>query len=61
MDYVDALSRAPLHSIENAEGKAEVTLVASENSTMCILLTQEERVRMCQTADEDIIQLIKLT
>lgn len=28
---------------------------------MCILLTQEERKQMCQTIDECVIQLIKLT
>lgn len=57
MSHVDALSRAP---VDPAVG--EVIPVDSELKDrwdVCIVLTTEDTVRMCQTADEELSELIR--
>jgi len=54
MLHVDALSRAPVTSDEN-----ELDEELAEKYKVCVVLTEEERVLMCQTADPEKCALLK--
>jgi len=54
MGHVDALSRAPVTSDEN-----ELDDELAEKYKVCVVLTEEERVLMCQTADPEICALLE--
>jgi len=51
MAHVDALSRAPVEDEESLD-KA-----LAERQTVCVLITLEERVMMCQTADGEVAHI----
>jgi len=53
MSHVDALSRAPV-SLDERELDDEL----AEKYEVCVLMTEEERVLMCQTADPEVARLL---
>jgi len=57
MGHVDALSRAPIGSAVGEENSVDSEL--RDRWDVCVLLTIEDRVRMCQTADEELSALIQ--
>jgi len=50
MGHVDALSHAPMKSEEG---------VFDEQLDVCVVLTLEERVRMCQVSDAELLDIKK--
>lgn len=57
MGHVDALSRAPIKSV--TENEIPVDLELQDRWDVCVLLTVEDKVRMCQTADEELSELTR--
>lgn len=57
MSHVDALSRAPVGSIVGEEIPVDSEL--KEIWDVCVLITIDDKVLMCQTADEELSELIR--
>jgi Na+/phosphate symporter len=55
MAHVDALSRAP---VDNEEVLLDNALV--ERHEVCILMSKEERIVMCQVADEKLKRIKRM-
>lgn len=54
MAHVDALSRAPVGDEESLD-KA-----LTERQTVCVLITEDERVMMCQSADREVVHIKRM-
>uniref|UniRef100_A0A2S2NVX6 RNA-directed DNA polymerase n=1 Tax=Schizaphis graminum TaxID=13262 RepID=A0A2S2NVX6_SCHGA len=54
MAHVDALSRAPVG------GEESLDEALTERQTVCVLITLDERVMMCQTADGDVAHIKRI-
>ncbi|CAI6371793.1 unnamed protein product [Macrosiphum euphorbiae] len=54
MTHVNALSRAPVGPEESLDE------ALMERQTVCVLITLEERVMMCQTADSDVAHIKRM-
>jgi len=55
MAHADALSRAPV-----GEEKVDLDALLAERYDVCMLMTERERVLMCQAVDPEIAQQIKV-
>jgi len=57
MCHVDALSRAPVSSTGDKELPFDIEL--EDRWDVCVLLTIEDKVRMCQVADQEVSSIIQ--
>ncbi|KAF0715145.1 Uncharacterized protein FWK35_00025949 [Aphis craccivora] len=57
MCHVDALSRAPVSSTGDKELPFDMEL--EDRRDVCVLLTIEDKVRMCQVADQEVSSIIQ--
>jgi len=54
MAHVESLSRAPVRGVESLDE------ALTERQTVCVLITSDERVIMCQTADSDMAHIKRM-